>query len=289
MLAARPTRPGALHFSLFAVVALYGLAKALELLDAPVLAWSAGWISGHSVKHLVSALAVAPIGLALWRYLPRQPACQGTSVVAPDMSPSPATPQPAPSQFVLLRQRRFAPFFWTQFFGAANDDNLFKFAFTVLVTYQLSVSWLPPEQAGMVIGAVFILPFLLFSATSGQLSDKFEKARVIRLLKDLEIAIMALVAWGFFSVSVAVLLACVFLMGLHSTLFGSVKYAYLPQVLGERELVGGNGLVEMGTFVAILLGFFSRVGVNIGQPMMPAEATPERLQERMAELLAVPG
>lgn len=253
VLAARPARPGALHFSLFAVVALYGLAKALELLDAPVLAWSAGWISGHNAKHLVSALAVAPIGLALWRCLPQSSACQGTPVVAPDMSPPPATPQPAPSQFALLRQRRFAPFFWTQFFGAAND-NLFKFAFTVLVTYQLSVSWLPPEQAGMVIGAVFILPFLLFSATSGQLSDKFEKTRVIRLVKDLEIAIMVLAAWGFFSASVAVLLACVFLMGLHSTLFGPVKYAYLPQVLGERELTGGNGLVEMGTFVAILLG-----------------------------------
>ena len=158
-----------------------------------------------------------------------------------------------PNQFALLGQRRFAPFFWTQFCGAAND-NLFKFAFTVMVTYQLSVSWLPPSMAGLVIGALFILPFLLFSATSGQLTDKWDKTRMFRLVKNLEIAIMLLAAWGFVSANVPVLLGCVFLMGLHSTLFGPVKFAYLPQVLNERELTGGNGMVEMGTFVAILLG-----------------------------------
>ncbi len=177
------------------------------------------------------------------------------------MSPTPhaLTPGSAapahgePDQFALLRQRRFAPFFWTQFAGAAND-NLFKFAFTVMVTYQLSVSWLPPSMAGIVIGALFILPFLLFSATSGQLTDKYEKTAMMRLVKNLEIGIMALAAWAFMVASVPVLLACVFLMGLHSTLFGPVKFAYLPQVLDERELTGGNGMVEMGTFVAILLG-----------------------------------
>ena len=162
-----------------------------------------------------------------------------------------------PNQFALLRQRRFAPFFWTQFSGAAND-NLFKFAFTVMVTYQLSVSWLPPALAGLVIGALFILPFLLFSATSGQLTDKFEKTRIIRFVKNLEVVIMLVAAAGFMSnnvdAQVPVLLACTFLMGLHSTLFGPVKFAYLPQTLGERELTGGNGMVEMGTFVAILLG-----------------------------------
>ena len=158
-----------------------------------------------------------------------------------------------PNQFALLTQRRFAPFFWTQFAGAAND-NLFKFAFTVMVTYQLSVSWLPPSMAGLVIGALFILPFLLFSATSGQLTDKVDKTRMIRFVKNLEIAIMALAAWGFFAASPVVLLGCTFLMGLHSTLFGPVKFAYMPQVLSERELTGGNGMVEMGTFVAILLG-----------------------------------
>lgn len=158
-----------------------------------------------------------------------------------------------PNQFALLRQRRFAPFFWTQFSGAAND-NLFKFAFTVMVTYQLSVSWLEPAMAGLVIGALFILPFLLFSATSGQLADKFDKTRMILVVKNLEIAIMLLASYGFYAGHVWVLLVCTFLMGLHSTLFGPVKFAYLPQVLSERELTGGNGMVEMGTFVAILLG-----------------------------------
>ncbi len=168
------------------------------------------------------------------------------------MTEAPSRPRQS-NQFALLRERRFAPFFWTQFAGAAND-NLFKFALTVLVTYQLHVAWLPPALAGVVIGALFILPFVLFSATSGQLADKFDKTTVIRLVKNLEIAIMALAAWAFVAVQVPVLLACVFLMGLHSTLFGPVKYAYLPQVLDERELTGGNGVVEAGTFVAILLG-----------------------------------
>ena len=165
-----------------------------------------------------------------------------------------STPSHAhPNQFALLGQRRFAPFFWTQFAGAAND-NLFKFAFTVMVTYQLSVSWMEPKMAGLVIGAVFILPFLLFSATSGQLTDKYDKTKVIRFVKNLEIGIMALAAYGFFNANVPILLICTALMGLHSTLFGPVKFAYMPQVLNERELTGGNGMVEMGTFVAILLG-----------------------------------
>ncbi len=96
---------------------------------------------------------------------------------------------PHPNQFALLRQRRFAPFFWTQFLGAGND-NLFKFAFTVMVTYQLQVQWLPPALAGLAIGALFILPFLLFSATSGQLADKLEKTQMMRFIKSLEIGIM---------------------------------------------------------------------------------------------------
>ncbi|EHR69014.1 1-acyl-sn-glycerol-3-phosphate acyltransferase [Burkholderiales bacterium JOSHI_001] len=162
-------------------------------------------------------------------------------------------PDAHPNQFALLGQRRFAPFFWTQFLGAAND-NVFKFAFTVLVTYRLQVEWLKPDLAGLVIGAVFILPFLLFSATAGQLADKYDKAAMTRGVKNLEIGIMVLGAIGLFSTNVALLLGCIFLLGLHSTLFGPVKYAYLPQHLNERELTGGNGMVEMGTFVAILLG-----------------------------------
>ena len=165
----------------------------------------------------------------------------------------PAQASAHPNQFALLGQRRFAPFFWTQFSGAGND-NLFKFAFTVMVTYQLSVGWLPPAMAGLVIGALFILPFLLFSATAGQLTDKYDKTLMIRFVKNLEIAIMAIAAYGFIQDNVVVLLVCTFLMGVHSTLFGPVKFALLPQVLSERELTGGNGMVEMGTFVAILLG-----------------------------------
>ncbi len=160
----------------------------------------------------------------------------------------------SPGQFALLAQRRFAPFFWTQFLGAAND-NVFKYAFTLLVTYKAAdYTTLAPALAVNLIAALFVLPFLLFSATSGQLADKYDKARLMRLVKLLEVAIMLAGAWGFWAQSFEVLLACTFLMGLHSTLFGPVKYAYLPQVLAPTEIVGGNGLVEMGTFVAILLG-----------------------------------
>jgi 1-acyl-sn-glycerol-3-phosphate acyltransferase len=158
------------------------------------------------------------------------------------------------SQFALLRQRRFAPFFATQFLGAAND-NVLKYTFTLLVTYHAErYSGLPTALAVNLIAGVFIVPFLLFSATSGQLADKFDKARVMLATKLFEVAIVLAGAWGLLAASFPVLLACTFLMGLHSTLFGPVKYAYLPQVLRPDEIVGGNGLVEMGTFVAILLG-----------------------------------
>lgn len=158
------------------------------------------------------------------------------------------------SQFELLGQRRFAPFFWTQFFGAGND-NVFKFAFTILVTYHAAeFGGINSSTAAFLIGAVFIAPFVLFSATSGQLADKFEKSMLIRWVKNLEIGIMLLGATGFLMHSAPVLFTVTFLMGVHSTLFGPVKYAYLPQHLGDEELIGGNGMVEMGTFVAILLG-----------------------------------
>ncbi len=177
----------------------------------------------------------------------------------------------SPNQFSLLGQRRFAPFFWTQFVGAGND-NLFKFAVTVLVTYQLSVDWLPTQLAGLVIGALFILPFLLLSATSGQIADKYDLARIMRWVKNLEIAIMALAAVGLLSGQVVVLLACIFLMGTHSALFGPAKFAYLPQVLDDNELTGGNGMVEMGTFVSILLGNVAG-GLLISVPNIGATLT----------------
>jgi 1-acyl-sn-glycerol-3-phosphate acyltransferase len=158
------------------------------------------------------------------------------------------------SQYKLLEQRRFAPLFWTQFLGAAND-NLFKFAFTLLATYH-AAQWggLEAKSVGFVIGAIFIAPFVLFSATSGQLADKLDKGRLMRFVKSLEIVIMVIAATGFLTHTGGLLYVAVFLMGLHSTLFGPVKYAYLPQHLTSAELTGGNGLVEMGTFVAILLG-----------------------------------
>ncbi|MBN8436669.1 MAG: MFS transporter [Candidatus Accumulibacter sp.] len=158
------------------------------------------------------------------------------------------------SQFGLLSTRRFAPFFGTQFLGAFND-NLFKNALIVLLTFQ-AASWttLTPEVLTNLAAGIFILPFFLFSATAGQLADKYDKAKLARLVKLLEIVIMG-VAWlGFSMHSLEVLLAALFLLGLHSTLFGPVKYAILPQQLRENELVGGNALVEAGTFVAILIG-----------------------------------
>lgn len=158
------------------------------------------------------------------------------------------------SQFSLLKSRRFAPFFGTQFLGAFND-NLFKNALIVLLTFQ-ATNWtaLAPEVLSNLAAGVFILPFFLFSATAGQLADKYDKAKLARLVKVLEMVIMGVAALGFSLHSLPVLFVALFLLGLHSTLFGPVKYAILPQHLREDELVGGNALVEAGTFVAILIG-----------------------------------
>ena len=158
------------------------------------------------------------------------------------------------SQFTLLGRRRFGPFFVTQFLGAFND-NLFKNALVALVTFGL-VNQQPQNVNTLVnlAAGLFILPFFLFSATAGQLADKLEKARLMRRIKLAEIAIMAVAAAGFFLASPLFLIAVLFLMGVQSTFFGPVKYAILPQHLKEHELVGGNALVETGTFVAILLG-----------------------------------
>jgi len=159
-----------------------------------------------------------------------------------------------PSQFTLLRQRRFAPFFWTQFLGAGND-NVYKNALVIFVAFHAaSLTSLDPNTLVNLAGAVFIAPFVLFSATSGQLADKFEKSRLIRWIKLLEIGIMLIGLYGFWRRDIAILFTALGFLGLHSTLFGPVKYAILPQQLKPGELIGGNGLVEMGTFVAILIG-----------------------------------
>lgn len=160
----------------------------------------------------------------------------------------------ASSQYRLLGERRFAPFFWTQFLGAMND-NVFKIGFTSLLTYQAAqFGGGDPKSAAFLISAIFILPFVLFSATAGQAADKYDQDFMIRLVKTFEIAVMAAGAFGFYLHSVALLYFCALCMGFHSTVFGPVKYAYLPRHLVRTELVGGNGMVEMGTFVAILIG-----------------------------------
>ena len=158
------------------------------------------------------------------------------------------------SQFELLRERRFAPFFGVQFLGAMND-NVFKQALVILLAYQTaSFTTLSSDVLQNVAQALFILPFFLFSATAGQLADKYEKSRLISVTVAIELAVMMLGAAGFFMHDLTLLLAALFLGGVQSALFGPVKYAILPQQLRESELVGGNGLVEMGTSVAILLG-----------------------------------
>lgn len=158
------------------------------------------------------------------------------------------------SQFRLLEERRFLPFFLTQFMGAFND-NFFKNALVVLMTFQAGrfTSMSPGILVNLAAG-LFILPFFLFSATAGQFADKFEKSRLIRFTKLLEIGIMLLGSVAFAMMSLPLMLATLFLMGTQSAIFGPVKYAILPQQLHEEELIGGNALVESGTFVSILLG-----------------------------------
>ncbi len=158
------------------------------------------------------------------------------------------------SQYELLRSDRFAPLFYTQFFGAFND-NVFRFALIIFVTFTVA------ERTGMdtrmlvvLTGGIFILPFFLFSALAGQIADRYEKSRLIRRIKTTEIFVMGLGAAGFWLEDLYFLLTVLFLMGAQSTFFGPLKYAILPQHLKETELTGGNGLIQMGTYVAILLG-----------------------------------
>ncbi len=154
----------------------------------------------------------------------------------------------------LLRSRRFVPLFVTQFFGALND-NVIKNALVVLLTFH-AADWTTqmPEVLANLAAGLFMLPFFLFSATAGQLADKFDKARLAQWVKLLEVAIVLVLGGGFALHNIAILFAALFLLGLHSTLFGPIKYAILPQHLHEQELVGGNALIEAGTFVAILFG-----------------------------------
>jgi 1-acyl-sn-glycerol-3-phosphate acyltransferase len=158
------------------------------------------------------------------------------------------------NQFRLLRERRFLPFFFTQAFGAFND-NLLKNVLIILVTYQAARwSTLAPALLTNIAAGLFIAPFVVFSGIAGQLGERFDKTLILKCVKALEVAIMLVAAIGFLQHRVALLLFAVCMMGVHSTFFAPAKYGLLPQVLNAQELIGGNAMLEMGTFLAILLG-----------------------------------
>jgi MFS family permease len=171
----------------------------------------------------------------------------------------------------LLRARRFVPLFATQFLGAFND-SLFKQAVVLFVTYQLLSNPAKESQFSAIAQALFILPFFLFSALSGQLADDHDKSRLIRIIKLAEIGIMVIGGAGILLANIPLMLAAVGLMGAHSTFFGPIKYALLPQHLRHDEVLGGTGLVEAGTYLAILGGTIL-AGVLATKPAMAAGCT----------------
>jgi MFS family permease len=171
----------------------------------------------------------------------------------------------------LLRARRFAPLFATQFLGAFND-SLFKQGVVLFVTYQLYSDAAREAQFSAIAQGLFILPFFLFSALAGQLADDHDKARVIRIVKTAEIFIMIVGGAGLLLENIPLMLAAVLAMGIHSTFFGPIKYAILPQHLGKDEVLGGTGLVEAGTYIAILLGTIA-AGVLADDPGFAVAAT----------------
>lgn len=160
----------------------------------------------------------------------------------------------SPSQFRLLGQRRFGPFFATQLAGAFNDSFLKQLVILLVTFHATDYTTMSAGLVANLAAGLFILPFVLFSAYAGQLADRFDKARVIRAVKASEVAIMVVASAGFYMKSLPVLLTAIFAMGCHSAFFGPVKYSLLPRVLAKEELTGGNGLLEMGTFLSILLG-----------------------------------
>ncbi len=158
------------------------------------------------------------------------------------------------NQFSLLKTRRFLPIFITQFLGALND-NTFKQALVILFTFHAAdIMHIQPTILNNLAAGLFILPYFLFSSTAGQIADKFEKAKLTQYIKIFEIGIMLLATIGFFSHNFWLLMFALFLMGTHATFFGPIKYSILPQLLTKKELVGGNGMFETGTSLAILAG-----------------------------------
>jgi acyl-[acyl-carrier-protein]-phospholipid O-acyltransferase/long-chain-fatty-acid--[acyl-carrier-protein] ligase len=158
------------------------------------------------------------------------------------------------NQVHLLKSKRFLPLFITQFLGAFND-NVFKNAFLIWFTYDVAQKLNMDAQIMVTVASgLFILPFFLFSALAGQLADKYEKSKLVQIIKIAEILIMVFSCIGFYFENIRLLLALIFLMGVHSTFFGPIKYSLLPEHLKDNELVSGNALIEGGTFLAILLG-----------------------------------
>ena len=153
----------------------------------------------------------------------------------------------------LLRTRRFLPLFLTQLLGAFND-NLFKFSMVILVTYGIYDSESEDFAFNALASGLFILPFFLFSSLAGQLADNYDKARITRFVKTLEIFIAVIGGVGLWLHSIPIMLTALFLLGLQSTFFGPIKYAVLPQHLQKDEVLAGTGLVEAGTYIAILAG-----------------------------------
>lgn len=159
-----------------------------------------------------------------------------------------------PDQWHLLKTRRFLPLFLTQFLGAFND-NVFKNALIILITFTaVEQSALSPQIMITIAAGIFILPFFLFSAIAGQLADRHDKARLIRIIKTIEIVLMLGAALGFYLQSTGLLMLILFLMGTQSAFFGPIKYGILPDQLEKNELIGGNALIDSSTFVSILLG-----------------------------------
>lgn len=154
----------------------------------------------------------------------------------------------------LMFKRSFWPIFWTQFLGAFND-NVFKNALVILITFKAySMGGLSPKDMVALCGGIFILPFFLFSPIAGQVADKFSKSKLVFWIKVWELLAMSIAVIGFFLSSLNLLLFTLFFMGLQSTFFGPIKYSVLPELLNDNEMMKGNALISMGTFVSILLG-----------------------------------
>src|SRR6185312_6671925 len=260
---------------------------------------NAASIPGHHLHNIQERPAGArvDIGHSDTAWAPEfQPRCRTFFRRYPAATVRPASPWPhrkreivstghRMSQFGLLGKRRFAPFFWTQALGAFND-NAFRNALVMLVAFQMGLDDQTVSLYTNLAPALFIIPFFLFSATAGQLAEKYEKSRIIRYVKLFEIAAMALAAYGFYTHHTSLLLVVLFMMGMHSTMFGPIKYAILPQALQPQELVGGNGLVEMGTQMAMLIGMIAGNSLMLVAGVGPVLASAATIAVAVAGYLA---